>query len=84
LAVVRHAQALGPIPDPDTRPHFTAGLAHWMDAAKTIATAAAGRELQELARVAGAAEAGTNEFLRSATELRRATDQHPTSSNPFS
>jgi hypothetical protein len=80
-AVVHHAQALQPIPDADTR-RRTAGLAHWKDAAKTIA--AAGRDLSELARVAEAAEAGTNEFLRSAAALRRVTDQHPTSSNRFS
>jgi hypothetical protein len=77
LAVVGRARRLPSIPDAETQRHFDAGLGRWTDAAETIAFAAQRGDTSEAARGARALEAGTNEFLRSAAALRRATGQAP-------
>jgi len=83
LAVVGRARCLPAIPNEDTQHHFDAGLGRWTDAAETIAAAAQRGDGPEAVRAARALEAGTNEFLRSAAALRRATGQAPDPRNPW-
>jgi hypothetical protein len=84
LAEVVKARALPPIPDQDTARHFTAGLARWADAAETISFASGQKDAAEIMRGGNALEAGTDEFLRSAAALRKATGQAPDPRNPLS
>lgn len=83
-SIVKQAQALPPVPDADTNRFFRNGLARWEEAAESLAEASSAWDGRRAMHASRGLAAGTDEFLRSAAALRRATGQAPDPLNPFS
>jgi len=83
LVASAHGQSLPPIPDADSSSHLVAGFARYTDAAEMI-IGVCDRTHAEVEGSAPTLEAGTEEFLRAAAAVRRATGQATHPDNPYS
>ena len=83
LVASARGQSLPLIPDADSSSHLVAGFARYTDAAEMI-IGVCDRTHAEVERSAPTLEAGTEEFLRAAAAVRRATGRATDPDNPYS